>query len=200
LFRLGRRAQCERGQAVIEFLIILPVFLALVFGVVNLGKGYSYWDDMTHLAGEGGRYASVSWFPGCAPPPATGACGGQTLQTYVIGAADLKELANSSNPTEAAGCPGVPDPNAIGDVPCKLRVTFCYPVADGTGGVTNGQPGSALRIDIQSVYRLSLVKAVLSPVGGGNLGNINLKAHSTIRLEQPVDLARLGVASIAQCP
>src|SRR5205809_421496 len=58
--RVGLRARDERGQAVIEFLVILPVFLALVFGVVELGKGYSYWTDMTHLAGEGGRYASVS--------------------------------------------------------------------------------------------------------------------------------------------
>ena len=198
LIRLGRTARGERGQAAVELAIILPVFLALVFGVIELGKGYSYWVDMTHLAGEGGRYASVSWFPGCAPPPAVGTCSGKTLQGYVVGAADLKELSNSSNATEAAGCPTTPDPNAKGEVPCKLRVTYCYP-PQGTG-VTAGQPGSALRIDIASKFRLSLVDAALRIFPGGSpLAELNLKAHSTIRVEQPIDLARLGVGSIAAC-
>ena len=206
LTRLARRTRSERGQAAVELLIILPVFLALVFGVIELGKGYSYWVDMTHLAGESGRYASVSWFPGCAPPPAApGTCPGAfpTLQAYTIGAADLSELANSSNPTlpAPAGCantPQNPAANVKGEVPCKLRITYCYP-PQGTG-VTAGQPGSALRVNIDSIYRLSLVKAVLGPVGGGKLGDINLRARSTIRLEQPIDLARLGVGSISSCP
>lgn len=197
LIRLGRRAKGERGQAVVELAIILPVFLALVFGVVELGKGYSYWVDMTHLAGESGRYASVSWFPGCAPPPAVGACSGTTLQGYTVGAADLSELANSSNPTEAAGCaltPQAPVQTAKGEVPCKLRVTYCYP-SQGSG-VVAGQPGSALRVNIESVYRLSLVSAALKIFpGGSNLADLNLKARSTIRLEQPIDLARLGLTN-----
>ena len=203
LIRLGRTARGERGQAAVELVIILPVFLALVFGVVELGKGYSYWVDMTHLAGEGGRYASVSWFPGCGPPPAVGACSGQTLQGYIVGAADLSELANSSNPSspQDAGCL-LPTQNPAvgvkGEVPCKLRVTYCYP-PQGTG-VTAGQPGSALRVNLESVYRLSLVSAALGIFpGGNNLADINLKARSTIRLEQPIDLARLGVGSIAAC-
>lgn len=201
---LGRRACDERGQAVIEFLVILPVFLALIFGVVELGKGYSYWTDMTHLAGEGGRYASVSWFPGCAPPPATGTCASPappTLQAYVTSQADLKELAQGSEPSKTDTSCGGPD-TVKGEVPCKLQVSYCYPVANGTGGVTNGQPGSALRVDIQSTYRLSLVKGILSPFGAGQLGDIKLKAHSTIRLEQKIDEPRLGVAvgSIGSCP
>ena len=200
LSRLGRTARGERGQAAVELAIILPVFLALVFGVIELGKGYSYWVDMTHLAGEGGRYASVSWFPGCAPAPAVGACSGQTLQGYVIGASDLSELADSSNPSspQDAGCllpTQTPAAGVKGEVPCKLRVTYCYP-PQGTG-VTAGQAGSAVRVNLESVYRLSLVSAALGIFpGGSNLADINLKARSTIRLERPIDPnGRLGLTA-----
>ena len=204
LIRLGRTIRREGGQAATELVIILPVFLALVFGVVELGKGYSYWVDMTHLAGEGGRYASVSWFPGC-PSDTTvkGPCSGATLQSYLVGASDLSELANSSNPSlpQDAGCsltPQTPAQTVKGEVPCKLRVTYCYPLQGA--GVTAGQPGSAVRVNLESVYRLSLVSAALGIFPGGkNLADIKLKARSTIRLERPIDLARLGVGSIAAC-
>jgi TadE-like protein len=200
LTRGGRWLGDERGQAAIEFLLILPLFLALTFAIIELGKGFSYWVDMTHMAGEGGRYASVSWFPGCDPAPATGACGTQTLQTFIAGSADLSELANSSQSTQATGCPSSPSSTFKGEVPCKLQVTYCYPLNQGAG-VTPGQPGSALRVNVLSTYRVSLVNASLGLIPGfTNIGDVHLQARSTIRLEQPVDVARLGVASISTCP
>src|SRR5262245_54410515 len=193
--RFMRRGRCERGQAATELIVILPVFLALVFGLIELGKGFSYWVDMTHMAGEGGRYAAVSWFPGCsADSSVKGACSGATLQTFISGSADLQELASSSNPGgPQTGCPSAPSASIKGEVPCKLQVTNCDPPK--SGGVTPGTPRSALRVDISSTYRLSLVNAAFSLFpGGSGLADLQLKAHSTIRLERPIDLARLGVA------
>jgi hypothetical protein len=181
--RSSGRISDERGQAATELVIILPVFLALVFGLIQLGKGFAYWVDMTHLAGEGSRYASVSWFPGCSSDSTqTGTCGGLTLQNYVSGQTDTQQLQTGGD----------------NEVPNALSVTYCYP-PQGTG-VTAGQPGSALRVNIHSTYRLSLVNAALGLLpGGSGLGDVNLNAHSTVRLERPIDLARLGVGSIPNC-
>jgi hypothetical protein len=174
----------ERGQAATELIVILPVFLALVFGLIELGKGFSYWVDMTHLAGEGGRYASVSWFPGC-PDNSTGTCSGATLASFVAGETDTKELGNGE-PT---------NPNA--EVPNALNVSYCY---RSTPGVVDGQPGSALQVTVKSKYRLALVHAAFDLLpGAGNVGVVNLAAHSTIRLERPIDPDRLGQATIPQC-
>ena len=49
----------ERGQALVEFVVILPVFLLIAFGVIEFGKAFNYWINTTHLASEGARYASV---------------------------------------------------------------------------------------------------------------------------------------------
>jgi hypothetical protein len=201
--RLARLVRRQDGQAATELVVILPIFLALVFGLIELGKGFSYWTDMTHLAGEGGRYASVSWFPGCpSDSTVTGACGGLTLKDYIANTADLSELKDSSNPSgPQTGCnssPQNPSSSIKGEVPCKLSVTYCYP-AQGTG-VVAGDPGSSLRVDLESTYRLALVNGALKLLpGGSDLCDVHLKAHSTIRLERKIDLARLGVASIANC-
>ncbi len=185
--RRSRGLGGERGQAATELILVLPVFLALVFGLIELGKGFAYWVDMTHLAGEGGRYAAVSWFPGCAAN-STGLCTAPntTLKQFIANQTDTTEL-RSGDPS---------NPNA--EVPTALGVTFCYPPQ--TGGVTKGTPGSALRVKITSTYRLSLVKAALGLIPGfGGLGDVSLGASSTIRLERPIDTTRLGQATIPDC-
>jgi hypothetical protein len=182
---LRGRAGNERGQAATELIIILPVFLALVFGLIELGKGFAYWVDMTHLAGEGGRYASVSWFPGC-PTDAAQPCP-TDLKSFLAGQTDTKELGN-----------GEPA-NLNAEVPNALQVSYCYPT-QGTG-VVAGDPGSALEVDITSTYRLALIRAAFNWLPSVNsLAVVHLKARSTVRLERPIDTGRLGQATISSCP
>ncbi len=182
-----RRGRGERGQAATELIIILPVFFALLFGIIDLGKAFAYWVDMTHLAGSGGRYAAVSWFPGCSPPPAVGTCPSPntTLPAFLKVSTDTSEL--------GAGEPS----NLNAEVPNALSVSYCY---RPTPGITDGDPGSALQVTLSSTYRLALVHAAFNWLpGANNIGIVHLSAHSTIRLEQPIDLGRLGVASISDC-
>jgi Flp pilus assembly protein TadG len=72
----------EKGQSYVEFTLILPIALFLIFGVIDLGKAISYWLDSGHLANQGARYAVVQ---GC---PATGACtpGSATYPTDLLNA------------------------------------------------------------------------------------------------------------------
>ena len=73
----------ERGAALIEFALVLPVLLLVLFGVVDFAKAFNYWNDSTHLANEAARFAAVNNWP---------TKGTETLQSYIQGQADTAEL------------------------------------------------------------------------------------------------------------
>ncbi|MEO6198238.1 MAG: TadE/TadG family type IV pilus assembly protein [Dehalococcoidia bacterium] len=49
----------ERGQAVAEFAMIVPIFLLLVFAIVDFGMGFHAWITVTNAAREGARLGAV---------------------------------------------------------------------------------------------------------------------------------------------
>jgi len=51
----GRAGQ--QSQALIEFALISPVLLLLVFGIIDIGRAVFYYDTINHAAREGGRTA-----------------------------------------------------------------------------------------------------------------------------------------------
>jgi hypothetical protein len=59
----------QRGAALVEFAITLPLLLLLLFGIVEFGWLFSQNLDVRHGAREGARLAAVN-FPDGAPPPA----------------------------------------------------------------------------------------------------------------------------------
>src|SRR5215211_4186607 len=49
--RLMRRLTSdERGVALVEFALVLPILLLILFGVIEFGKAFTMWIDETHLA------------------------------------------------------------------------------------------------------------------------------------------------------
>jgi Flp pilus assembly protein TadG len=49
----------DRGAAAVEFALLLPVLILLVFGIVEFGRAYNLYLAVTHAAREGARIASV---------------------------------------------------------------------------------------------------------------------------------------------
>jgi len=47
----------QRSQALIEFALVSPVLLLLVFGIIDLGRAIFYYDTLNHAAREGARVA-----------------------------------------------------------------------------------------------------------------------------------------------
>jgi Flp pilus assembly protein TadG len=101
------RAQEERGVALVEFALVAPLLLVLLFAILDFGRTFNYWIDATHLANEGARWAVVN-----KNPASSG-----TLQNYIQQQADTDELRNGGSSA----------------VPAPLDVYICYP--DGTGQV-----------------------------------------------------------------
>jgi hypothetical protein len=49
----------EGGASLVEFALVLPIFLMLVFGLVSAGIAYNHDISLTHAAREAGRYAAT---------------------------------------------------------------------------------------------------------------------------------------------
>lgn len=56
---LHRFRQTEAGQSLVEFSMILPLFLVLLFGMVDFGRAFFTWLLVTNAAREGARVAAV---------------------------------------------------------------------------------------------------------------------------------------------
>ena len=39
----------ERGVALVEFALVAPILLVLLFGMLDFGRVFNYWIDATHL-------------------------------------------------------------------------------------------------------------------------------------------------------
>src|SRR5881227_1414933 len=74
----------EDGQSLVEFALVLPILLLVLAGIADVAKAYNYWNDSTHLANIGARFAAV----GNAP--------GGDLKAYIKSQAETTELQNSS--------------------------------------------------------------------------------------------------------
>jgi Flp pilus assembly protein TadG len=69
----------DRGQALVEFALVLPLLLLVVLGIADFGRALGYKDDMTHLANAAARYAAVNNNPGTGP----GLSGPGHLDAYI---------------------------------------------------------------------------------------------------------------------
>ncbi len=108
----------ESGQALVEFALVLPLLLLLLFGMLDFGKAFNYWIDETHLASEGARWAVVNKNPG-----------GGTLQQYIQQQSDSAELRNGGSswvPTKSQVCISFPSGTSnVGD-PVQVTVSVDY--------------------------------------------------------------------------
>lgn len=101
----------ELGQAIVEFALVLPILVVLLFGIIEFGRLLSTVSAVTSAAREGARVAAVT-------SPTL-----QLVQTAV------------NNVLNAAGVAGatvtVNGPNASNEVICTVQVNY----APLTGGL-----------------------------------------------------------------
>jgi hypothetical protein len=79
----------ERGVALVEFTLVLPLILLLLLGMIDFGKAFNYWNDETHLANEAARFAAVNNSP---TKDASGNAVPRSLNAAITNQADTGEL------------------------------------------------------------------------------------------------------------
>ena len=52
----------EKGASAVEFALVLPIFVMLVFGIFQFGIAFNNWIAITHAAREGARLAVVGQY------------------------------------------------------------------------------------------------------------------------------------------
>ena len=53
------KARNQKGASAVEFAIILPILVMILFGMFQFGIAYNNWIALTHAAREGARLAAV---------------------------------------------------------------------------------------------------------------------------------------------
>ncbi len=79
----------HRGQALVEFVLVAPIFFLILFAVIDFGRYVYYVQTINNAAREGARYAIVHGSDSLAPtgPPddAGGAAVKSAVRRYLIG-------------------------------------------------------------------------------------------------------------------
>lgn len=60
------RLRNERGQAAIEFALVVPLLLAFLFLIAGFARVFNTYNDLNQMAADGARFAAVGNFPGAA--------------------------------------------------------------------------------------------------------------------------------------
>lgn len=82
-----RRARTrERGAAVVEFALIMPILLILVFGIISYGYMLSFRQAISQAAAEGARAAAVAQRDADQQPDALAAIN-EALESYGVSCA-----------------------------------------------------------------------------------------------------------------
>jgi TadE-like protein len=117
----GATRSRERGQALVEFALIAPLFLLIVVGIIQFGIGLNYWLDLNRIANQGARWAVVNKYPGCTgTPPCT-----PTLKQHM-------ELQHTSggNDNDVSICfevaPPLPSATALVGQPVRVTATHKF--------------------------------------------------------------------------
>ena len=90
-----RRRDGEKGQALAEFALLVPIFLILLFAIVDFGIGFYSYISITNAAREGARLGAVQ-------------ASQQAIEDRVYGTTDLPDEATNMTVTvtNAQGQPG----------------------------------------------------------------------------------------------
>jgi Flp pilus assembly protein TadG len=73
----------ERAQSLVEISIVIPMFLILVFGVIDFGMGLRSYISVAQATREGARFGVVGNAAGTFTTGGSGDCNGSTTTTVV---------------------------------------------------------------------------------------------------------------------
>ena len=112
----------SRGQALVEFALVAPVFFLLLFGIIEAGRFIFYYEILNNATREGARYAIVNGENSFTPTGPPQQPGGQAVIARVKAAA-MGVPGNAITVTPTWG--GTPPNNERGTT-VTVRATHTY--------------------------------------------------------------------------
>ncbi|SDP37601.1 TadE-like protein [Arthrobacter sp. ok909] len=112
------RERSERGAVAVEFALLAPVLILLLFGITEFGRAYNVQISLSNAAREGARVMAISNDPAAARSAVRGALG-----TLLPVLSDDKIVFTASTPAGAKTC----------SAGAQMSVTVAYTLSTLTG-------------------------------------------------------------------
>jgi Flp pilus assembly protein TadG len=151
-----QRRPRDRGQSLVEFALLIPIFLILVFGIIDFGLGLRAYISLTQSTREGARFASIGNPAGTFSTGGSGECNGTTTSTVV---GRVCRTMNGLDLTDVQS------------------VTVTYP--------NGNSPGESVRVSASYEYEyITPVRRLVTFFSGGSLPSfLTLSSSTEMRLE-----------------
>lgn len=159
----------DDAQSLVEFALIVPMLLILIFGIVDFGLGLRAYISVASATREGARYASVGNPPGTFSSGGSGECDGTTITTTVgrvCGTINGLRLVNVQN-VKVETCDSAAPPVCV------------------TATSANMIPGKSVRVTADYRYQyITPVKALINFVSAGAISNyLTISSTTDMRIE-----------------
>jgi len=173
LFRRVRRSRGQGGQALVEFALIIPLFLMIVVGVIQFGLALNYWLDMQRIANQGARWAAVDRYPIdnsklLVPDPDAPTCTADSVDDGTPCRTSLQDSLRTERLSKGEA----------------IEPYICFPSKTGppatAGGPNTPTVGDPVTVRMKRNFNFL---SIITPFTGSGL-NIELRASATMRLEQ----------------
>jgi len=127
----GRRAR-DRGAAAVEFALLLPILLLIVFGIIDFGRALNAQITLTQAAREGARLAALG-------------------QPNVVSRTQAAATGLSPVSVSVASCPAGAGPSADAVVRVSYSFSFVTPVGAIAGLISGAGFGAPVTLTAQGV-------------------------------------------------
>jgi Flp pilus assembly protein TadG len=170
----GRRARGERGAAMVELAIILPIFVVLVFGILEFGITYNNYIALRQGTREAARQAAVGNFGTTTSCSLTGVSGSPSTDVQKLMCLAKSQSGLSYANTRVKVLTGNPDFSSDGTFTKGDSIIVCtmYPVDAAAKIVSPLLGGSLLKsktsMRIETNYSNSQTAGQESPISGGD--------------------------------
>jgi Flp pilus assembly protein TadG len=153
----------EKGQAVIELALTLPLLLLVVFGIFDFGFMFQRYEVVTNAAREGARVGVL---------PGYGVTDAQNRALDYLTAAGL---GGPTVTTRSAPCTG----GLVTNSRCAVAVLGTATIS---GGGLPAKTVQEITVTVQYDHEFTFVGPLMG-LFGSSLGTVRLQAVSTMRLE-----------------
>jgi Flp pilus assembly protein TadG len=149
----------EDAQSLTEFALILPIFVILVFGIIDFGMGLRAYITVAQATREGARYGIVGNPPGTFSAGGSGSCNGST-STNVVGkvCSTMNGLDLTDIQTVTVTCPDTAtsppcDPGDSVRVHAEYRYQYITPVKTFVNFITAGAMPDYINVSSTTTMR-----------------------------------------------
>jgi Flp pilus assembly protein TadG len=170
----GKRAHGERGAAMVEFVLILPVFMMMIFGGITAGIAYEHKAEVVHAVRDGARYGATVPLGQC---DTTSSCGdrnwAQVVQYVTAQRSDGTLSTSQICVALVAGSSGAVYSRSGGVYSTGTSATF-----PTTGCFSDGNVDTGTRVHVSAVRGGDKINLVLGSIP------VTLGSTGTARYEQ----------------